>query len=607
MNLFNELRRRNVFRAMTFYAALSWLLVQVATEVLPYFGIGVHVLRWLVIALVAGFIPAMVFAWFFEWTPHGIKRETEDVPHEAFRLEAGRKLDFWIIGVLSLCLVALLVDAFAPRSEPASSDKSIAVLPFDRGDGNTGEAYFSDGLSEDLITALSQSGQLKVISRNSSFRFRDSKEDSSSIGRQLGVAYLLEGSVRLAGGQVRIIVDLISAADGGTIWSRRYERPYRDLFALQDDITRAVASELNAELVAGNGASVQSDHPRSGNLEAYNAYLQGKFYHARRSEADYRRAIGYYADAARIDPGYALAHAALAYAQIDLAGYYLSGDAALRAYANARLESATALRLDPELALAYGARGRLLQTADWDWAGSEQAFRQQMQLAPNDSTARSDLGNARATMGQLSEAIALTRQSIETDPLRSEGYAALAAYQSALGQLDAAEHSIRRAIELQPSAGYERVQLVIIQLQRGNAQATQAALQQVHDEGGWLEIARAFATQNGSDPAAADTALQVLIDTQSDISAFQIAEVYALRNQPDKVFEWLNRALDIRDPGLARLWFDPFILRYKHDPRFVAFCRKLGLPVTGEAGGVAIAPMQARSTPLAAAGTDKPR
>ncbi len=144
MNLFNELRRRNVFRAMTFYAALSWLLVQVATEVLPYFGIGVHVLRWLVIALVAGFIPAMVFAWFFEWTPHGIKRETEDVPHEAFRLEAGRKLDFWIIGVLSLCLVALLVDTFAPRSEPASSDKSIAVLPFDRGDGNTGEAYFSD-------------------------------------------------------------------------------------------------------------------------------------------------------------------------------------------------------------------------------------------------------------------------------------------------------------------------------------------------------------------------------------------------------------------------------------------------------------------------------
>ena len=210
--------------------------------------------------------------------------------------------------MLSLYLVALLVDSFAPRlgSSTGVTDRSIAALPFDRGEGNDDETYFSDGLSEDLITALSQSEQLKVISRNSPFRFRDSKEDSS-IGRKLGVAYLLEGSVRLEGGQVRIIIDLISTVDGDTTWSRRYERPYRNLFALQDDITRAVASELSAELVAGKGAALQSDRPRSGNLEAYNTCLQGKFYHARRSEADYRRAVDYYGQAVRIDPGYQIA------------------------------------------------------------------------------------------------------------------------------------------------------------------------------------------------------------------------------------------------------------------------------------------------------------
>ena len=583
MSLFSELRRRNIFRAATFYAAAAWLLVQVASQVLPFFGIEVAVVRWLVLVLAIGFVPAMLFSWFYEWTPEGIKRESEVEPQASITLETGRKLDFWIIGALSLIVVLLLVDAFMPHADVEDvPERSIAVLPLSNDSGGDAELYFSDGLSEDLIIALSQSSELKVIARNSSFRFRGSKEDSRSMGAKLGAAYLLEGSVRRAGGRVRVIVELIKSDDGTTLWSQNYERPYKDLFALQDDITAAVAAALQARLRTadedGDAGVLQSDRPPSGDLSAYNAYLQGKFHQQRRSEVDYRRAIDFYASATRLDPNYALAHAELAYAWSDLAAYYLDGTTARQAYAQARTAVTTALRLDPDLAAAHGARGWLALNADMDLPAAEAEFRRQLQLAPNDSKAQSDLGNLLAGIGQVTQAIELTQRSIMTDPLHSSGYTALAAYLSSQGRLDEAEQAIRTAIELQPEAGWERVQLAIIQIQRGDAAAAVTAAAEVHEEGGWRDVAQAFVQQIAGDPVAADKALDRLIETQADLSAFQIAQVQALRKDPDKVFEWLDRAWVNRDPGINRLWFDPFILRYRQDPRFAEFCRKAGLP-----------------------------
>ncbi len=583
MSVFTELRRRNIFRAATIYPAGAWLLVQIATQVLPYFGIDTSVLRWIVLALLAGFPLAMLLSWFYEWTPEGIRRESAVAPEASITRETGRKLDLWIIGVLSLIVVVLLVDAFAPRVAPVTEvEKSIAVLPLSNGSDDVDEQYFSDGLSEDLIIALSQLGGLKVISRNSSFRFRDGKADSSRIGKDLGAAYLLDGSVRRADGRVSIVVELIKAGEGVTVWSQRYERPYRDLFSLQDEITAEVAKALQAELAMDAGAVTQSDRPPSGNLPAYNAYLQAKFYYERRSEADYRRAIDFYADAVRLDPQYALAHAGLSYALSELAGYYLSGNDALQAYAQARIASTTALRLGPDLALAHGARAWLMVNADRDFVGAEVEFRRALQLSPSDSDAKADLGMILATLGQVSRAVDMTRESIASDPLHSESHTSLASYLSSLGRLDEARQAILKSIELQPSAGWERVQLAIIEIQRGDAASALAAARQVHDEGGWVEIGNAFAQQVSGNQMQADAALKTLIDTQADISALQIAEVFALRADPDRMFEWLEHAIEIRDPGIGRLWFDPFILRYKHDPRFIAYCEKVGLPSAGD-------------------------
>jgi TolB-like protein/Flp pilus assembly protein TadD len=457
---------------------------------------------------------------------------------------------------------------------------SIAVLPLANESGEASQQYFSDGISEDLITALGQFPGLKVIGRSSAFQFRDSKEDSRSIGAKLGVAHLLEGSVRRAGEMVRVSAELIDTADGSAQWSERYDRPYKDLFALQDEITRAVTSALKTKLLPGEHAAAQSEQPPSGNLEAYNALLQGRFYNPRGTEADIRRAIEFFAQATQLDPRYALAWSELSGAWIGLSGDYLEGSAAQAGYAKAREAADRALALSPDLAAAHNARGDLLQLVDFDWHGAEAEYRRALELSPNDAQAKFNLGSQLAIYGELDQAIELTRQGLVTEPLRAWGHKALATYLLGLHRLDEAARAMNKAIELQPASGGFHAWLTIIEIQRGNAPAALKAAQQ-QPPGVFRDMALAYAQQVGGDPGAADAALRTLIEKYADLDAYQIAEVYALRNDGKATFEWLDRAWSNRDQGIQYILFSPFLLRYKDDPRFAAFCRKVGLPVPG--------------------------
>src|SRR5690348_13143657 len=249
--------------------------------------------------------------------------------------------------------------------------KSVAVLPLTNESGEKDQQYFSDGLSEDLITALSQFAGLKVISRDSSFHFRHSADSSREIGAKLGVAHLLEGSVQRLGDEVRISAELVNCSDGSTLWSQHYDRPYKDLFALQDDITKSVAAALKAKLLETGGAVVQSDRPPSGNLAAYNDFLQGRFYAQRETEADQRKAIDYFTGATRLDPDYAVAWAALGGEQAIIAGNYVGGSEAAQRWEKARADVKHALRLDPQLAMAYDRYTFILISADHDWKRAE--------------------------------------------------------------------------------------------------------------------------------------------------------------------------------------------------------------------------------------------
>jgi TolB-like protein/Tfp pilus assembly protein PilF len=474
-------------------------------------------------------------------------------------------------------------DANSNAASPAAisiPDKSIAVLPLANESGDKDEQYFSDGLTEDLIAALSQFDGLKVISRNSSFQFRDSKDDSKTIGTKLGVAHLLEGSVRRAGDEVRISAELVNAVDGTTFWSQHYDRPYKDLFKLQDDITGNVAGELKAKLLAVAGAVAQSDRPPGGNLDAYNAYLRGKDFLTRGSLADLRKAIDFFGTAISLDPHYARAYAALAQADIFLAQQFGNGPQAQQAIIVARTTINKALALDPDLAAAHFVRGLLLLFADLDWNATQTEFQRAVQLAPNDEQVKGPFGQMQAVFGHPERAIEPMRQTLASDSLNTAWYHLLAEDLLAVGRFDDAEQTMRKSIELQPD-DCAQAQLATIEIARGNAVVALDMVKRI-PPGTCRDFAQANALQIGKDSAAADAALKTLLDKYADTNAYEIAETYALRKQPTAVFAWLDRAFANRDAEISILYYGPFIPRYKGDPRFAAFCKKVGLPMPGE-------------------------
>ena len=473
--------------------------------------------------------------------------------------------------------VAPAVDS-APTAAFDQPPSSIAVLPLANDSGDPSQQYFSDGLSEDLITALSQFPGLKVIGRTSSFQFRGAKEDSRTIGTKLGVAHLLEGSVRRSGEVVRVSVALVDTADASTQWSERYDRPYKDLFALQDEITRAVAEALRMKLLPGERVAMQSERPPGGSLEAYNAMLQGRFYYSRYTKADVHKAIEFYTQATQLDPSYAVAWSGQSISWTALGEFI---EPAQGQFAKAREAAARALALSPDLAEAHMARGYLLQVADFDWRGAEAEFRRALALAPDDGRAKNSLATQLATFGELEPAIELTRQALIADPLQAGWYANLGAYLMGLNRLDEAERALRRALDLQPAAVGIHGLLLILEIQRGNATAALEAAKR-EPSGIRQDFALAQARQIGDDRSAADAALRTLLAKYANGAAYAIAQVYALREDTSETFAWLDRAWSNRDTGIPWLLYDPFISRYKDDPRFAAFCRKVRLPVPGE-------------------------
>ncbi|HEY1837113.1 MAG TPA: tetratricopeptide repeat protein [Rhizomicrobium sp.] len=577
-----ELQRRNVLRAGILYATSAWALAQGIASLGPTLGAPDFATRWFLMAAAIGFPFWIAFAWFYELTPEGIKRERDVDTDKSVLRATGRRLDFWIIGALSVAVVLLLTDRFvrhdAGAAKPLVGEKSIAVLPLVNESGDSNALYFSDGLSEDFINALSQFPGLRVIARSSSFQFRDSKDSVAVIGAKLGVAHLLEGSVQRAGDTVRIVAELINASDGSTLWSERYDRPYKDLFKVQDDITDAVAAALKTRLLGGAAQPAQGDRPPSGNLAAYNALLEGQFYLHRFNEQSEQKGVEAFQEAVKIDPEYAQAWAGLAMALQDV-GYVQTDPAKMETkYKQARAAADRASALGPNLSVVHIARGIILQYLDFDWNGAAAEFRRAAALAPGDVSPKSNLSVVLVTMGRTEEAVQLIRAALKIDPLRAQFYADLASYQLTLGRLPEAEQAMRRAIQLDPAGFNYYQELSFISIRRGDAQSALAEAQQESRQP-YRDLNVALAMQISPDRVAADAALKNLIDKYADIAAYQVGDAYAIRKDPDNMFKWLERAYVQKDPGLLGMTGDPFILPYHHDPRFAALCVKAKLPV----------------------------
>lgn len=339
---------------------------------------------------------------------------------------------------------------------------------------------------------------------------------------------------------------------------------------------------MKTKLLDNSNAAAQSDRPSGGDLGAYNAYLQGQFYQERANESELRKAIAHYDEAVRLDPQYAAAYAALGDTWARLGGNFLGGADAQQAFAQAQTAIDAALRLGPTQAVAHTAHGFLLVSRDLDWNGANAEFRRALELSPSDASSQSSLALIQATLGHVDSAIEHQRQALVTDPLQARSYMNLYRYLAASGRLDEAGAALQKAAELQPDAMIVQILQVEFAIRRGSPAKALSIARRVQS-GVWRDFNEAMALQVGADRAKADAALKVMLDEGAVGMAYQIAEVYALRRDPDNMFRWLDRAWSNRDPGILFTLYDPYILRYHDDPRFAAFCKKVGLPTTTDA------------------------
>jgi len=578
---FGELRRRNVYKVAVAYIVGGWALSQGIAQVFPVFDVPNWAIRLVVLLIIIGLPVALVLAWAFEITPQGIKRtETADAMPQAGR----EKNNAWIYVVVVGAVVSIGLfflgrytagNAAFRNSQAAAAlpQKSIAVLPLLNESGDPKDEYFSDGLSEELIAALAQISGLKVIGRSSSFRFKDRKEEPKAIGEKLGVGTLLDGTVRKQGDRVRIVAELVNAADGIQLWTRTFDRELKDIFAVQEEIARAVADSLKVTLL---GAQENPSQIATNNVEAHNAYLQGHFHLLRRNVEDFRKAIGYYDQAIELDPRYALAYAERAEAWVftgDLTGQRPT------AYPKARSDAEKAVAIAPELAEARAALGFVRCLVDWRFADGLAELKRAQELSPANPTANDLLARIIVYLGRFDEAEHQARQAVELDPLSTVTQGNLARVLFYAGKLDEADAAARKAAELQPTgAGSHRFQ-VLIAVQRGDGDAALREAQLEPDEG-FRRFELALAHYARGDRPAADAALADLIAKAREGFAYQIAEVYAVRGEADKAFEWLQISFDDRDAGALGLLVDPLLRGLRNDPRYKNLLTKLGLPTS---------------------------
>ncbi len=601
---FTELKRRNVLRAGAFYAAAVWALAQGLAQLLPVFNAPNWITQWFVIACVIGFPFWLTFAWFYEFTPTGLKLESEIAPGDSIAEHTGRRADRVIIAVLGVAVVLLMTNQFVlhrdVNSEATVADakilaaelakipkQSVAVLPLGNESGNPKQQYFSDGLSEELISELTQVDGLKVIGKYSSFKFRDSKDSPAQIGAALGVANLIQGSVFQQGNRIRVTVGLISAANGASVWSHSYDEKLDDVFAIQSKIGQAVAEALKIKLL-GKKTLVATDKPPSGNVEAYQLMLQGRTLARRGSETDTTQAIALFQQVLKLDPNYAFVWGLLSNALVNQGYGFLTGDARQQAYAQARAAADKQQALAPDAASTHTDRGYLRIVIDNDSVGSLTEYKRAYELAPNDATAMNFLAGGLANVGQLQPAVELFHKAIASDPLRAGFYVSLANVLLGQRQLDATEQAIHKALLLQPGYPVAYTLLAGVDILRGDAAAAarNAGLETDPVYGPWIQT---MALQISPDRNKADAALRAYIAKNGKDVPYLVADLYALRKQPDEMFEWLERAWAEHDPSI-NLLTDPFVLAYQSDPRFVALCKKAGLPPPGQPVTVAASP-----------------
>jgi TolB-like protein/DNA-binding winged helix-turn-helix (wHTH) protein/Flp pilus assembly protein TadD len=491
-----------------------------------------------------------------------------------------RRWKFAIIPLLAVVAAAAIARhhflvARNRANAPSLKNTSIAVLPFEDMSAAKDEEYFSEGLAEQLINDLAKVSGLKVVGRSSAFQFKGKNEDLRDVGRKLGVANLLEGSVRRDGNHVRITAELIKADDGFQLWSQTYDREIKDIFAVEDDIALAATEGLQLKLLGGNGQPVVPNL-RSANPEAYQAYLQAQYFSGRGpSKEDLGKALAYTDTAIKLDEKYAPAWALRSSVQNAMAEALLTD--LTEGFRKSRDDAERAIALDPNLASAYLALANTQISCDWNWDAANTSVTKAAALEPGSVEVLRIRSYLSRVLDDLDQAIKLYEQAVALDPLSANSYWRLGYLLYAAGRYDEARTEMQKALDLNPQGAYIHLTLDKILIAEGKPQQALAQIEKEPSE--WARLTgQALAYHALGREQDSDAALAGLITKYRTYVAYQIAEVYAYRGESDKSFEWLEHAYKQRDPGLPEIKSNPLFKNLRHDPIYTELLKRMRLP-----------------------------
>jgi TolB-like protein/Tfp pilus assembly protein PilF len=581
-NFFGELKRRNVYKVAAGYAVVGWLLIQVATQVFPFFEIPNWGVRLIVLLIVVGFPIALVIAWAFELTPGGIKR-TE----EADRVYPGRsRRRAWIYVVISTGLLSaglfFLGRYTAPNENKIANvpAKSIAVLPFENLSQDPDNAYFAEGIQDEILTRLAKVADLKVISHTSTQRYKSSPNDLPQIAKELGVANILEGSVQKSKDQVRVNVQLINAATDAHLWADSFDRKLIDIFAVESEIATKVADTLQAKLTGAEQHAISMQPTQ--NTEAYQLYLKGRYFWNKRTGPDLQKAIDYFKQAIEKDPGYALAYVGLGDSYILLSGF---GAAPPQdSFPLAEAAAKKALEIDDNLAEAHTTLGFILCVHHLNFADSIREFERAIALNPNYATAHHWFGDGPLlAVGQFDRAIGEGKRAVELDPLSVIITADLGADFLVARRYDEAIEQFHKAIDLDPRFYYAHWNLAQALEMKGDLRGALAeykkAVELDDDPFVLALLGQAYAKVGQRDEALKILAQLPQIAAHRYVPSYSFALLHMTLGDKDKAIEWLERSYhDGAGLDIIFLKVDPMLDPLQQEPRFQALVQKVFAP-----------------------------
>jgi TolB-like protein/Flp pilus assembly protein TadD len=605
MSFISELKRRNVIRMAGLYIVGAWLITQVADTVFPMFHAPDWIPQSIVVILALGFIPALIVAWVFEMTPDGLKRDEDVVPEQSIAPQTARRMERMIIALFAFALIFFAFDkfVFAPKREavmvteavqaskkanPLLSDNSIAVMPFVNMSSDKEQEYFSDGMTEEILNALANVPNLAVTARTSVFSLKGQNKDIREIGKLLGVAYVLEGSVRKAGDEVRITAQLIRADNGFHLWSETYDRKLENVFDMQAEIAGAIAKALELPLGLGGDAALVSE--RSADPQAYAMYLQARAAYRERGDS-VKKSIELYRAAIKRDPKFAPAWAGLA-SSLTVSPWYIS-EAERKSTPESMREAIQAgkqaLVLSPDLPQGHLALA-MAYSFQWQWALAEQHFKQALALSPDDPDVHHQYSEWLGAVGRMDEALASASRAVTLDPLVPIYLIGKSNALGGMGRVDAEIEVLQTAVALAPDLGLARNNLFWTMFEAGRLDDIEKML----DESQASDLEHAKRNPNYDQTKDPQGWMRTLLRLKRDPS---LAESIR-KEHGDKALNWLQSRVtnDINtrfknyetemtehDNGLdpVRRLRGVDFADYRKDPRYIRLLNKAGFDDEG--------------------------